>query len=66
MNATAKAEQIALDHWRWMKKQKRTFSYDSIYIAANQTPPASFEGGDGIVQLLAEIWLKEAANGRDT
>ena len=59
------AEQIAIEHWRWMQNDGPSRNHSSIYMMLGRPAPDSFLGPDGVIQTMAEIWMEELADGRD-
>tara|TARA_R100000315_G_C5212068_1_gene126065 strand:- start:737 stop:940 length:204 start_codon:yes stop_codon:yes gene_type:complete len=60
------AEEIAVEHWLWLRQQAPRRNYTSIYKMLGRPPPRTYEGPNGIIETMAEIWMEELAGGRDT
>ena len=60
------AEEIAVEHWLWLRQQAPRRNHASVYKMLGRPPPQAFEGPEGIIKTMAEIWMEELADGRDT
>lgn len=59
LDRLARAEDIALEHYRWLRAQNLTQT--QMYHLIAERPPANFQGSDGLVRRIAKKWLSEAA-----
>lgn len=60
-----KAETIAVEHWLWLRRAAPCRNHASVYKMLERPSPQAYEGPDGIIKTMAEIWMEELADDRD-